>query len=197
MDELYDVLLFGLEMGLFLLEAVKLAIIARDLTTQFVGIGYPWIRILSPDVKDRDQNVFAEVKESALSVHLRRVAVVIGGSIVHRIVVQSNIFTAFLFFLNGRLTFVDLLVVSVTLRFELVQLVAVLVFTKLVVTGIAVVAAFQRIGVNDPKLLVEYHPTAPLLIHILEPVLGLHVLPGEVALIELEIDAVVAQQLWE
>ena len=48
---------------------------------------------------------------------------------------------------------------------------------------------------DKAELLVEDYPSAPLLADVLKPVFGLHMLPRKYALLEVKVDAVLAQHL--
>lgn len=49
----------------------------------------------------------------------------------------------------------------------------------------------------EAKLLIKYHSAASLFVHVFILILGLHVLPGKYALLELEVDAILAQNFRE
>lgn len=66
-----------------------------------------------------------------------------------------------------------------------------------IILYVGVVAALEGIGMYNPEFLVEDNSATPFFIHLLKSVFGLHVLSGEVALVELEVHAVLAQDLWE
>lgn len=182
---------------MFLLEAVQLAVVVGYVLANFIGLGYSGVGVLTPDVEDGHQDVLAEVAESSLGVHLGGRTVIAGGGIVHRVVVQADVLTALFPLFDDRLTLVDLFLVGITFPLELVQLVGISMFYQLIIVGVAVIAALQRVRMDDAELFVQHYSTASLLIHVLEPIFCLHVLPGEVALLELEVYAVVAQQLRE
>jgi len=57
------------------------------------------------------------------------------------------------------------------------------------------VATLQSIGMHQPEFLIEDHPSTTLFAEVLIPIFGFHVLSGKDALIEIEIDTVLAQNL--
>lgn len=59
------------------------------------------------------------------------------------------------------------------------------------------VATLQGIGVGELAELLKHHSPAAFLCHGFVPVLGGHVLEGEVAILVLKVDAVEGQQLGE
>lgn len=67
--------------------------------------------------------------------------------------------------------------------------------TEKIVVGVEVIATLERIGVDESELLVEDHASTALLADVLVAVLGFHMFSAEDALFELEVDAVLAQDL--
>lgn len=66
-----------------------------------------------------------------------------------------------------------------------------------VVVSITVISTLKSVSVGEAKLLISYYSATAFLIHVLVAVLCFHVLAGKYALLELEINAVLAENFGE
>lgn len=202
LDELHDPLLLCLDSCLLLPEPVQLGLPLSDLPSQVVDILNPRVGVLPPDVQNGNEDVSPQVLEGLGCIDRQLSLVVLVAQVI-----EST---------GGELEEIAILGLLIALQQPrqlllgelllqgLVDLLAPLIEPKphhvlhirgitqlyLIVIAIHVVPQLQSVGVNDPEVLVQHHPRAPLLRLLLVPVPGLHVLPREVALVELEAGAV-------
>jgi hypothetical protein len=210
LNEFDDALLLVLDAGLLLPEAVQLGLPLCDFLAVGVHVQGSAEGVFVPHVQDGDHDVSAQVEEGLGGVQLEFPFVVLAFPVVQGVfdqvqnlpvvaLLQSHLFKValqlrFLFEhpLPALVNFLPLIVYAVL---DKILVAAIFLGLERVVVGVEVVAALQGVGVDDAEFLVEDDACTALLADILVPVLGLHVLAGEDALLELEVDAVLGQHL--
>lgn len=88
---------------------------------------------------------------------------------------------------------IDLLSFLIFLISCKVNFVGIRLFFKNVVICVAMVTALKGIGMSETKIFVKYNSATTLLADIFVPIFCFHVFPGKYALLELKVDAILAQ----
>jgi hypothetical protein len=204
--------LLGLDPCLLLPESVQFGLPLSNLLAILANIWDPCIGVFVPDIKQRNQDIPSQIMKGLLPKARQLPFVVLPLLIVQLILseLEQIVLTAFGIFLPLHLFSVLLqLFLLQTLFATLVKFVAVLVElvlyhvararigrrTEKIVVGVEVIATLERIGMDESELLVEDHASTALLADVLVAVLGFHMFSTEDALFELEVDAVLAQDL--
>lgn len=85
LDQLDNLLLFGLDASLFFFESIKLGMPLSYLFSLLAGIDDPSIWIFIPDIQNRDADIPAKIVKSLLRKENYLIFVIIWLNIVHRI----------------------------------------------------------------------------------------------------------------
>lgn len=186
-------------MALLLFKSIKFPEIICNLFSEFIWVCHSWIRILPPDIENTHKDVLAKIQESPLGVQWRGRFILLRLIVIHGIIIQPHILPLMILLLlrHDHLPLIYFLPISIPPTLQPVHLALFHMLPQPIITGITVIPALQGIRVYHPKLLIQYHPATPLLIHLLKSILGFHVFPGEVTLLELEVYAVLAQEFRE